>query len=98
MEKHPKGMPWPDAKPLLLQTLQAFEYANSGAKRVVHRDLKLSNIFVTTKVTAETQAPLVKLIDFGIARHEDSGVTRTSSTADMRGSFDYMAPDFISED
>lgn len=52
---------------------------------LVHRDVKPGNIFVCDDGG-------VKLIDFEIAKQE--GGTATASVGNIRGSFDYMAPDF----
>jgi serine/threonine protein kinase len=76
-------IPWPEIFGIFSSILEALNYAH--ARGVIHRDLKVSNIFLT--------AGGAKLIDFGIARREqDSG--ETHSIAGVRGSFDYMAPDF----
>ena len=85
LEQHETGLPWPQAREILLQTLQALEYAAKSG--VVHRDLKPSNIYITGR-------GIPKLIDFGIARQEDGEATATSSAAGAKGTFDYMAPDF----
>ena len=53
---------------------------------IVHRDIKPGNIFLCENGS-------VKLIDFEIARQR--GGTTTSTAGNIRGSFDYMAPDFI---
>ncbi|MBE6395414.1 MAG: hypothetical protein E7046_00210 [Lentisphaerae bacterium] len=52
---------------------------------IVHRDVKPGNIFVCANGA-------VKLIDFEIAKQR--GGTTTSTAGNIRGSFDYMAPDF----
>ena len=52
---------------------------------LVHRDVKPGNIFLCDDGG-------VKLIDFEIAKQE--GGTATASVGNIRGSFDYMAPDF----
>lgn len=56
---------------------------------IVHRDIKPGNIFLCDDRS-------VKLIDFEIARQRDG--TTTSTAGNIRGSFDYMAPDFIDPD
>ena len=63
--------------------LAGLEYTSS--RGIIHRDIKPGNIFLCSDGS-------VKLIDFEIARQ--SGGTTTASTGNIRGSFDYMAPDF----
>jgi serine/threonine protein kinase/tetratricopeptide (TPR) repeat protein len=85
LEQNHGGLPWAEAREILLQTLQALEYAAKNG--VIHRDLKPSNIYITP-------GGMPKLIDFGIARQDDGEATATSSAAGAKGTFDYMAPDF----
>jgi serine/threonine protein kinase/tetratricopeptide (TPR) repeat protein len=85
LEQNQGGLPWPEAREILLQILQALEYASKNG--VIHRDLKPSNIHIIGR-------GIPKLIDFGIARQEDGEATATSSAAGAKGTFDYMAPDF----
>lgn len=72
-----------------LQILDALESAH--AIGVVHRDLKPENVFVT-RVNG---APLLKLIDFGIAKlrrtQEDS--KNLTSFGTLMGTAEYMAPE-----
>jgi serine/threonine protein kinase len=83
MERNRDGLPWPAAQKIMSGTLDALVFSSS--KRVIHRDLKSSNIYVIGDHEA-------KLIDFGIARAEDAGA---STVAGFKGTFDYMAPDFV---
>lgn len=83
IRRHPRGIPLPRVKEIFERCLEALVYARSQG--VVHRDIKPSNIFVTSDET-------VKIIDFDIARHEQSGQL---STVGWKGTFDYMAPDFV---
>ncbi len=85
LEENQSGLPWPQAREILLQILEALAYAAKSG--VIHRDLKPSNIYITLK-------GIPKLIDFGIARQDDGEATATSSAAGAKGTFDYMAPDF----
>lgn len=58
MVEHDRGMPLPQAWPLIKQLCAALSYAH--AEGVVHSDLKPQNLFLTEKST-------VKVLDFGIA-------------------------------
>ena len=83
--RNSNGLPWERGKRIFQQCLAGLIHAAEAG--VVHRDIKPSNIFLTSDGA--------KIIDFGIARREDS--TSTTS-AGPKGAFDYMAPDFLSED
>ena len=83
LKKAASGLPWPQVEEIFEQCLAGLIHARE--RGITHRDIKPSNIFLTT--TGQT-----KLIDFDIARRDDSG---QMSTAGFKGTFDYMAPDFI---
>ncbi|AKV03472.1 Serine/threonine protein kinase [Labilithrix luteola] len=73
-----------------LQILQALEAAH--ALGVIHRDLKPDNVFVTF----EGGRPILKLIDFGIAKlkRAEGGTTKNLTVAGMlMGTPEYMAPE-----
>jgi serine/threonine-protein kinase len=65
----------------------ALEYIH--ARDVVHRDLKPANVFLSS---AAGGGPLVKLMDFGIARLKDVSITQAGMTLGTPG---YMAPEQV---
>ncbi|PIV80960.1 serine/threonine protein kinase, partial [bacterium CG17_big_fil_post_rev_8_21_14_2_50_64_8] len=73
---------------LCLQACRAAEHAH--AKGVIHRDLKPSNIMVS----ATAEGPVVKVIDFGIARlrNPESGESLTLEGLHL-GTPEYMSPE-----
>jgi len=76
----------------VLQALQAV--AEGHVKGIVHRDIKPGNLFLTSRADG---TPLIKVLDFGIAKTIDSdSVESTSLTSsdDVRlGSPAYMPPE-----
>ncbi|MEI6149209.1 MAG: protein kinase, partial [bacterium] len=83
LAKATTGLPWPQVEEVIEQCLAGLIHARE--RGITHRDIKPSNIFIT-------KDGLAKVIDFDIARKDDSGQI---STAGWKGTFDYMAPDFI---
>ncbi|HLH78059.1 MAG TPA: protein kinase [Candidatus Binataceae bacterium] len=67
--------------PVALQILDTLEYLHSRNPPVIYRDLKPSNIMITP-------GGMVKLIDFGIARH-----FQPQSSATMIGTQGYAPPE-----
>ena len=75
---------------LFLQVCRAVHHAHQ--KGVIHRDIKPSNVLVTM----HDQQPLVKIIDFGIAKALDSRLTEQTlftEQGQMLGTLEYMSPE-----
>jgi serine/threonine protein kinase len=83
----PEGMPLERAAEIIRQTGHALSAAHD--KGVYHRDLKPENIMLQ-RLGEGGEA--VKLIDFGIAKVEDSQVASSEMTR-IAGAMPYMAPE-----
>ncbi|MFO0680179.1 MAG: serine/threonine-protein kinase [Polyangiaceae bacterium] len=84
-----KKLPVPLACEYTRQILEALEAAH--ALGIVHRDLKPENVFVTFALGR----PVLKLIDFGIAkfRRSEPGAKNMTVAGVMMGTAEYMAPE-----
>jgi len=81
LRAQPDGrLPWARACGLLVQVANGLKAAHGCG--VIHRDIKPANCFLTE----EDDEPLVKLIDFGIAKVEDVDQTQQiTGTTDLLG-------------
>ena len=66
---------------IILQVSRGLAYAHDCG--VVHRDMKPSNVRLTTKGTA-------KILDFGLARYDDTALTKSGY---ISGTIAYMSPE-----
>ena len=89
LAEHPGGLDADEAVVIVMAAVDGLVYTTE--RGIVHRDIKPGNIFLCRDDLGAIRD--VKLIDFEIARQE--GGTTTSSSGNLRGTFDYMAPDFI---
>ncbi|MEI8079410.1 MAG: protein kinase, partial [bacterium] len=83
IKRNPNGLPWPVVKDWFEACLEALIYA--AGQGLIHRDLKPANLLLLATGG-------IKIIDFDLARHEGSA---QASTVGWKGTFDYMAPDFV---
>jgi serine/threonine protein kinase/HEAT repeat protein len=82
--------PLPLACDLIRQAALALQYAHD--QDLIHRDVKPSNLMV---VRAADRPPLVKVLDFGLARFltEADGQGRLTHVGGMVGTVDYISPE-----
>jgi len=76
-------LPVEDVLTLMFKCAKALHYAHS--RGVIHRDIKPSNLMLTTDSD-------LRLIDFGIALHNDADFSRIEGIA---GSPSYMSPEQV---
>ena len=83
-------IPASEATEYVIQACEAL--AEAHALGIVHRDIKLANLFVTR---GPAGGPLVKVLDFGISKTNPFGDTEheMTRTASMLGSPRFMSPE-----
>jgi serine/threonine-protein kinase len=77
-----------EAVDYILQACEAL--AEAHANGVVHRDIKPANLFLTTRPDG---TPLVKVLDFGIAKAPVTEATQLTKTDTVMGTSGYMSPE-----
>lgn len=75
---------------IALQVCDALMAAHEGPEPVVHRDLKLENLMLTTGRSGEE---LVKVLDFGIAKIAERDADSRLTTVGTLGTPGYAAPE-----
>ncbi|MEZ4298358.1 MAG: protein kinase [Polyangiaceae bacterium] len=82
-------LPHADVVTLLMQAATALDKMHACA--VIHRDLKPENLFVTRR---DDGAPLLKILDFGIAKVVEKSAPSATTTRNM-GTPVYMSPEQV---
>ncbi len=90
LAKQRHAIPVPEACEYVMQACEALAEAHSLG--IVHRDIKLANLFVTR---GPAGGPLVKVLDFGISKTNPFGESEhdMTRTASMLGSPRFMSPE-----
>ncbi|HSO32449.1 MAG TPA: serine/threonine-protein kinase, partial [Labilithrix sp.] len=87
-----RGLPVADAVLYMVQACDAL--AEAHARSIIHRDVKPANLFLTTGKSGE---PVIKVIDFGLAKSLVSSEELSSSSLSIAGQAlgtpYYMAPE-----
>jgi serine/threonine-protein kinase len=83
-------LPVDEAVDYLMQVCEGL--AEAHALGIVHRDLKPSNLMLTRGIDG---SPLLKILDFGIARYGESNQSTLTGSSVMLGSPSYMSPEQI---
>jgi serine/threonine protein kinase len=80
-------LPWWEASSLLAQAARGLKAAHAAG--IVHRDVKPANCFLAD----EEGQPLLKIVDFGIAKAQGTEQTRLTATSVVLGTPGYVAPE-----
>lgn len=85
----------PDARPIVRQVLAALAFMHEN--NVSHRDVKLNNIMIATKPTAEAPETRwsVRLGDFGLSQYHADPKTPTKGEINTHGTPTYKAPELF---
>jgi serine/threonine-protein kinase len=68
--------------------------ARAHAQGIIHRDLKPGNVFLT-RADEDEVGFTAKVLDFGIAKLEEHGVTSTTKTGTLLGTPLFMSPEQV---
>ena len=87
MHRH-GSLPWPSAQAIILQVVRGLRATHEQG--VIYRDLKPANIFLTRSPEGSL---LVKLLDFGIAKHTGNTARPRTKPNSVFGTARYMSPE-----
>jgi len=81
-----------DACEYIIQACEGL--AEAHALGIVHRDIKLPNLFLTKTASG---APLIKVLDFGVSKSGIAGQHDVTQTTTVLGSPKYMSPEQMTD-
>ena len=84
------SLPWFDRVRVLQEVAVGLWFLHNQAQPVLHRDMKPSNVLLTSDLRA-------KVSDMGLAKCLDGGATRLTAESVLKGTFHYMCPDYQSK-
>lgn len=84
----PGGMELEEVAEIVRQTASAL--AEAHKREILHRDLKPENIMLRSLGSGETN---VAVIDFGVAKVQNSNLPLSSTTGLIAGTYPYMSPE-----
>ena len=83
------NLPWFDRVRVLEEAAVGLWFLHNQAQPVLHRDMKPSNVLLTSDLQA-------KVSDMGLAKRLDGGATRLTTDTALKGTFHYLCPDYQS--
>jgi len=84
---------WPQQHKMCTDVAQAMDYLHKFQPQIIHRDLKSLNLLLMEPVKKQTDTPLVKISDFGIARMKERADAEWGKMTVAAGTCTWMAPE-----
>mmetsp|Transcript_58513 Transcript_58513/g.154078 ORF Transcript_58513/g.154078 Transcript_58513/m.154078 type:complete len:350 (-) Transcript_58513:256-1305(-) len=82
---------------ILADVARGMRYLHEQRPRILHRDLKSSNVLLMKPIRSREQEPFAKVADFGLARLNSEAATLACMTVGV-GTWRWMAPEVFDND